>query len=123
LTFHQTGELADKAFYESYDAHFLVKKAALLNGIYQNASAFRKASQEWKVKFEMEESDLLSLIATELHCASFHQAETMLSLLLAEYQPRPDWVYLTSSGNAEIKKAAKCMLQVTYDGLTGGNGA
>ena len=67
---------------------------------------------------EAEEPGFLGALVTELHCAAFHQIEGMLLLLLAEYQDRPDWVYLTSYGNSDMKKAAKLIAAGDYGGIT-----
>lgn len=104
LTIHQTMHAADAAFYRGYDPQFLAKKATMLYGIYKNIGEFQKCSEGWDVRANTDDDDLLSIIATELHNASFHQTEAMIAFLLCEFQNRPDWVYLSSYGNAEMKR-------------------
>ena len=120
LTIHQTPPAADAVLYEGYDPLFLSKKAAILYGIYKNTGAFQACSESWDVRVEVSNEDLQSMLATELHNASFHQAAAMLALLLAEFQSRPDWVYLTSYGNADIKNAAKAIAAEEFGAITGG---
>jgi hypothetical protein len=52
--------------------------------------------------------------------SSLHQTEAMIALLLCEYQNRPDWVYLTSYGNPEMKNAAKAIISGDFGTLTNG---
>jgi hypothetical protein len=99
---------ADKEFYTSYDAMFLARKAGLLYALYEKSSSFLSGSGDWNIPVSSDE-ELRTLLATELHCTAFHQTEALIALLLAEYQDRPDWVYLTTYGNAEIKEAAKAI--------------
>ena len=119
LTIHQTMKRADAAFYDQYDPQFLAKKASLLYSIYKNVDEFWKLSEGWAIRLPDQEQ-LLSIIATELHMASFHQTEAMLSFLLCEFQNRPDWVYLTTYGNAEIKNAARTISKGDLSGITDG---
>jgi len=100
---------ADRAFYQSYDALFLARKVELLYEMYRNSTAILAASQGWERPIGSVEEELRTLLATELHCTVFHQTEAVIALLLAEYQDKPDWVYLTTYGNAEIKEAASAI--------------
>jgi hypothetical protein len=102
-----TTKAADAEFYKGYDPLFLAKKAVVLYGIYKNILAFKECSKSWDVRADVEDGDLSSVLATELHNASFHQTEAMIALLLCEFQNRPDWVYLTTYGIADMKNAAK----------------
>jgi hypothetical protein len=119
LTIHQTMKRANAAFYDQYDPQFLAKKASLLYSIYKNADEFWKLSEGWTIRLP-DQGQLLSLVATELHMASFHQTEAMLSFLLCEFQNRPDWVYLTTYGNADIKNAARAIFKGDLSGITDG---
>jgi hypothetical protein len=120
LTFHQTMHAADANFYDGYDPRLLVSKARILYAIYRNPDAFQACSESWGMPAEDSSEDLLSVIATELHNTSFHQTEAMIALLLCEYQNRPDWVYLTSYGNSEMKNAAKLIAAGEFGALTNG---
>lgn len=120
LTFHQTMQAADANFYDGYDPRFVLKKAGILYAIYRNPEAFHACSESWGMAVEDTPEDLQSAIATELHNASFHQTEALIALLLCEYQNRPDWVYLTSYGNAEMKTAAKAIAAGEFGTLTSG---
>jgi hypothetical protein len=100
---------ADEAFYKSYDALFLARKVELLYAMYRNAGSFLDGVQTWNRAVTSSEEQLRSFLATELHCTVFHQTEALIALLLAEYQDKPDWVYLTTYGNPEIKKAAEAI--------------
>jgi hypothetical protein len=120
LTFHQTMHAADANFYDGYDPRLLVSKARILYAIYRNPDAFQACSESWGMPDEDSSEDLLSVIATELHNTSFHQTEAMIALLLCEYQNRPDWVYLTSYGNSEMKNAAKLIAAGEFGALTNG---
>jgi hypothetical protein len=120
LTFHQTGQAADANFYDGYDPGFLVSKARLLYAIYRNPDAFKACSNSWGMPAEETSDNLQSVVATELHNTSFHQTEAMIALLLCEYQNRPDWVYLTSYGNSEMKNAAKSIATGRFGDLTNG---
>jgi hypothetical protein len=120
LTIHQTMHAADIDFYRGYDPQFLAKKATILYGIYTNLSAFKECSQSWGVRFDSTDADISNVLATELHNASFHQTEAMIAFLLCEFENRPDWVYLTSYGNTEMKNAAKAILEKDFGSLTNG---
>ena len=95
---------ADLAFYRDYDPEFLLKKALCLATVYKQSGAFSDLMQWPHGEFDR---TFLGSIATELHCAAFHQCEGLLALILAEYQDRPDWVYLSTYGTKEIKDAAR----------------
>jgi len=120
LTFHQTMHAADERFYDGYDPNFLLTKATTLFAIYKNAEAFRESSQAWGMPIEDSVEDMRSVLATELHNTSFHQTEALIALLLCEYQGRPDWVYLTSYGNADMKNAARALAAGQFESLTKG---
>ena len=119
LTFHQTMHAADSAFYMHYDPLFLSRKANLLYSLHKNSDAFWTCAEPWNLHIEDKEQ-LLTLIATELHMASFHQTEAMLAFLLCEFQNRPDWVYLTTYGNQEMKAAAKAITAGDFASITDG---
>jgi hypothetical protein len=120
LTAHQTMSRADAVFYEGYDPLFLANKATTLFAIHKNIDSFWEASERWGMRVQTKE-ELLSLLATELHSTAFHQTETMIAFLLCEYQTRPDWVYLTSYGNPEMKTAAKAISSGDFSSITGGS--
>lgn len=90
LTMHKTMHAADIDFYRGYDPQFLAKKATILYGIYTNLSAFKESSQSWGVRFDSTDADISNVVATELHNASFHQAEAMIAFLLCEFENLPD---------------------------------
>ena len=120
LTIHGTLSEADLAFYEGYDPTFICKKAAALFGIYSNAASFKEFAASWECPVDSTDEGFLGALATEIHCASFHQFEGLLALLLAEYQNRPDWVYLTSYGNYEMKTAARALAKGDFEQITSG---
>ena len=120
LTIYQTMHAADKVFYQSYDPLFLAKKAAVLYGIYKNHASFLACSEPWNMGSAVGKQELLTMVATELHCTSFHQTEAMIALLLAEFQDRPDWVYLTTYGNSEIKQAARAIEANEFASISSG---
>lgn len=120
FTNYGTKDGADKTFYDGYDPLFLARKAAVLYGIYKNYSGFMDCSESWNLGSSVGEEELKTLLAVELHCASFHQAEAMIALLLAEYQNRPDWVFLTTYRNTEIKNAAKALVSHDYAAISSG---
>lgn len=105
---YATGEAADAAFYETYDSQFLTRKANLLFRLYQEASSSPQQSNDDASKNERDE--YRTLLATELHCTTFHQTEALIALLLAEYQDIPDWVYLTTYRSTEPKEAANAII-------------
>ncbi len=107
---YETVQQADAAFYESYDALFVVKKARLLHRLYRESAAAVSELENTAASPDPDGEELRTLLATELHCAAYHQTEALLALLLAEYQDRPDWVYLTTYGNSEPKEAAKAII-------------
>lgn len=109
---------ADLTFYRGYDSEFILKKAMALKAIYMHPARFTEFTKSVNCDMEAEEPGFRGALVTELHCAAFHQIEGMLSLLLAEYQDRPDWVYLTSYGNSDMKKAAKLIAAGDYGGIT-----
>jgi hypothetical protein len=84
---------------------FLAEKANLLFGLTRTPTLSRPRPNHGFCTFKAK--IISTLIATELHIASFHETEAMLASLLYEFQPRPDWVYLTTYGNSEMKTAAK----------------
>ena len=120
LTSHQTMDAADERFYDGYDPTFLLTKATTLFAVYKNAEAFRDSSQAWGMPIENSVEDLRAALATELHNASFHQTEALIALLLCEYQGRPDWVYLTGYGNADMKNAARSLAAGRFESPTRG---
>ena len=75
LTFHGTMKRADLAFYEGYDPNFIWKKVAALFGIYKNAASFKECALSWGWPFDATEEGFLGALATEIHCAGFHQIE------------------------------------------------
>jgi hypothetical protein len=124
LTFQYATVLeADADFYEAYDALFLVRKARLLYRVYEDSIASSSASRNGDASPARDEVELRTLLATELHCAAYHQTEALIALILAEYQDKPDWVYLTTYGNSEPKEAAKAMAKrvVTIPHTTASN--
>jgi hypothetical protein len=118
LTVHQTMSRADAKFYQGCDPFFLAKKATTLFGIWKNIDVFWESSESWGMHVETK-GELLNLLATELHAAAFHQTEAMIAFLLCEYQNRPDWVYLTTYANAEMKNAAKAISSGDFASITG----
>jgi hypothetical protein len=120
LTVRQTMKSADEFFYRGYDPLFLAKKSNALYGIYKNSDAFWASAESWNLVLASGKDELLNVIATELHSARFHQTEALIALLLCEFQNRPDWVYLTTYGNAEMKGAAKAIASGEFSALTKG---
>lgn len=106
---YATPSEADAAFYASYDASFLVRKCQLLYSLYEQSDSQGSGMRPGGLSFDGSEKELRTFLATELHCAVFHQAEALIALLLAEYQGRPDFVYLTSYSSSEIKEAARAI--------------
>src|ERR1039458_1379708 len=80
----------------------------------------RTSRAAWNLVLASGKDELLNVIATELHSARFHQTEALIALLLCEFQNRPDWVYLTTYGNAEMKGAAKAIASGEFSALTKG---
>lgn len=107
LLFRPSVAEADLAFYRDYDPEFLLKKAVCLAAIYKQPEAFADVMQWPHDEFR---ETFLGSIATELHCAAFHQCEALLALILASYQDRPAWVYLSTYGTKEIKDAAQSLV-------------
>jgi hypothetical protein len=120
LPFRQPPSRVELAFYEGYDPDFLAKKASALFAAYQNPKAFADFASLTGWPLDPGDSSFFGALATELHCATFHQYEGMLALLLAEYQDRPDWVYLSSYGTKEIKDAAKAIVDERFEAVTNG---
>jgi hypothetical protein len=120
LTVHGTMNNADLAFYEGYDPNFIWRKAVALFGIYSNAASFKESAASWEWPVDSTDEMFLGAVAAEIHCASFHQIEGLLALLFAEYQNRPDWVYLTSYGSAEMKKTARALVKGDFEQITDG---
>jgi hypothetical protein len=107
LLFRPSVAEADLAFYRDYDPEFLLKKAVCLAAIYKQPEAFADVMQWPHDEFR---ETFLGSIATELHCAAFHQCEALLALILASYQDGPAWVYLSTYGTKEIKDAAQSLV-------------
>jgi hypothetical protein len=120
LTFHGSISEADLAFYDGYDPDFIAKKVVTLSTILNHPAAFAEATKAWAEPLDTTEDTYLGAIAAEIHCAAIHQSEVLLSLLLAAFQPRPHWVYLSSYGNPEMKNAAKLITDGEFGLLTGG---
>ena len=111
---------ADLYFYQGYDPEFILKKAMALKTIYMYPTEFSDFSKSVNCDIEAQDAAFLGALATELHCAAFHQIEGLLALLLAEYQSRPHWVYLTSYGNFEMKNAARLITAERYEEISHG---
>jgi hypothetical protein len=111
---------AELAFYEGYDPDFIAKKAAVLFAAYKSSEAFTGFAESIGWSLDCNDASFFGALATELHCATFHQYEGMLALLLAEYQDRPDWVYLSSYGTKEIKAAARAIADGRFEEITHG---
>jgi hypothetical protein len=63
------------------------------------------------VRANTDDDDLLSIIATELHNASFHQTEAMIAFLLCEFQNRPGLgvsEFLRQCRNEKRRKSNSC---------------
>ncbi len=117
LLFRPSAREADLIFYRDYDPEFLLKKALFLATIYRQpdecADLMQWPHDDFKEAF-------LGSIAAEVHCTAFHQCEALLALILAEYQNRPDWVYLSTYGTREIKDAAGNLVDHNIEAITHG---
>ena len=120
LLFHPSVPDADFAFYDGYDPEFIFKKVAVLLSVYKHAELFDEAAAGWGDAFTTKEIGYRGALATEIHCATFHQAEGFIALLLAEFQNRPDWVYLSSYTNREIKEAAGAIVANDFSKASNG---
>ena len=117
LLFRPSAQEADHAFYRDYDPEFLLKKAVCLASIYKQPAGFADLMNWPHDEFVQ---TFLGSIATELHCTAFHQCEALLALILAEYQNRPDWVYLSTYGTREIKDTARMIVGNEISEITRG---
>src|SRR6266567_9529359 len=109
-------------FYERYDEHFLFNKVATFLYILDEGEPAIKQIEERLVAnggASFSERYLESIRA-EIFFTALHQCEVFFALLIAPFQPLPDWLYLTVYKTEEIKQAVEQIVANKIEGVTGG---
>src|SRR6266568_1848818 len=109
-------------FYERYDENFLFNKVATFLYILDEGEPAIKQIEERLVAnggASFSERYLESIRA-EIFFTALHQCEVFFALLIAPFQPLPDWLYLTVYKTEEIKQAVEQIVANKIEGVTGG---
>ena len=112
-----TARLSEKElnirFYEGLDYDFLYHKAHISYLCLENWNDFKGFEAEHEFTYmEGDEADIKrkQALAAEIFFTSIHLTEALFVLLLARFQPIPDWLYLTTYRTNEIFDYAKSYL-------------
>lgn len=117
-----TNHAQNLRFYERYDEHFLFNKVATFLYILDEGEPAIKQIEERLVAnggASFSERYLESIRA-EIFFTALHQCEVFFALLIAPFQPLPDWLYLTVYKTEEIKQAVEQIVANKIEGVTGG---
>jgi hypothetical protein len=109
-----TGHAQNLRFYERYDEHFLFNKVAtFLYILDEGEPAIKQIEERLVANGGADFSErFLESIRAEIFFTALHQCEAFFALLIAPFQPLPDWLYLTIYETKEIKQAIE---QITAD--------
>lgn len=104
-------------FYEGYDENFLLHKAIALNLFVENRDDFGEIVVDGEPK--QVDKKFVESLRGEVYFSQFHQFEALFALLIAIYQDKPHWLYLTTYRNNEIKERVRLFLDDKFEELTG----
>ncbi len=107
-------------FYEAYDPAFLFNKALALHCITTDKDRFSNALSECEGAKPYLNDQYFGSLRAELHFLESHQFEAFFALMLAVFQDKPHWLYLTEYTNAQVKAAAQQFIDKEIVALTGG---
>jgi hypothetical protein len=120
-----TSDELNKWFYQGYDPGFLFHKAQAMTFVMGNLRLFG----QWRQQHSTEDDAWLwdpsyqftPALKSELFFTAMHQFESFLALLLANFQVRPHWLYLTEYGPGEMREKAQRLVSGELDVLTNGH--
>ncbi len=107
-------------FYEAYDPAFLFNKALTLHSITTDKDRFTEALGSREDMRPYINDQYFGSLRAELHFLESHQFEAFFALILAAFQDKPHWLYLTEYTNAQVKTAAQQFIDEDIAALTGG---
>ncbi len=113
----------NRAFYERYDPRFLFNKAITLRAITTERDRFVEAISAFESYGEMKpyiDDHYFEALRAELHFIETHQFEAFFALMMAAFQDKPHWLYLTDYKNEQVKAAVERFLVGDVASLTGG---
>jgi hypothetical protein len=113
----------DRAFYDRFDPHFLFYRALTLYAITKESDQFSKALDSFGSQAEVKpyiDARYFGALRADLHFLEAHQFEAFFALMLAVFQPKPHWVYLTEYKTEEIKAAVDQFIAGDFNTLTSG---
>jgi hypothetical protein len=119
---HGSKREIDRLFYEHYDPHFLLNRAA--TAYFLSEEQGRSADvlrQNYQSLAPLVTDQYFNVLRTELHFLEMQQFEALFALILAQFSPLPHWVYLTEYTTREFKTAVERLLADDYAALTHGN--
>jgi len=110
-------------FYDRYDPSFLFNKAITLRLVTTEREKFTEALASFDSYSELASyinDQYFEALRAELHFMETHQFEAFFALMMAAFQDKPHWLYLTEYTNAQIKTAVGHFLDGDVTTLTGG---
>lgn len=107
-------------FYERYDEKFLWRKASVLISYLTQTDAMWPLINDESDLGETEKTRYVETISAELHFTEAHQFEAFFSLLVAIFQKRPHWLFLTEYHTSEIKRKAQAYIDRRYADASNG---
>jgi hypothetical protein len=110
-------------FYEQYDEHFFFNKVRAMCFVYEAApeteNEFERFTAGLNAPFP-NDYKWRDALTVELYFTSFLQFESLFSLLIAEFQDQPHWIYLNNYTPREIKSKIESFIKGDFTALTNG---
>jgi len=110
-------------FYDRYEPNFLFNKALTLHTITREREKFVHALASFDSYEELKPyitDQYFEALRAELHFMETHQLEAFFALVLAAFQDKPHWLFLTEYTNAKIKTSVDHLLAGDIAALTSG---
>src|SRR6266699_6146027 len=120
----------DRRFYDVFDHKFLFRKAQTLMYLFDQKEQFKELVTKSDEQSENTGSEYLSSqdiddkyfegLRAEVYFTEMHQFEGFFALLLTVFQQLPHWLYLTTYGTSEIKRAIQNYVDGNISAITNG---
>lgn len=114
----------NNTFYSRYDPSLLFKRAITLYLITKERDKFTEVLPSFEFYESLKpfiDDQYFAALRAELHFLEAHQFEALFALMLAWFQDKPHWVYLTEYRTEEIKAAIEQFIAGDIARLTNGH--